>query len=159
MAAGCVELLVRLQGLLQVISLRPLIIEDGEGSLGWLGAAIPGSDERFLSTRPGAQETVRRKKPGRFVRNDIGSWAARVSQGLRPGLTCDAPTALRRKAHATVGGRYKVRSASLAPPAAARLASRAKARPLQRMATRHYKIRSATSELIRRRSVYFTLFS
>jgi len=56
MAAGCVELLVRLQGLLQVISLRPLIIEDGEGGLGWFCAAVPDGDERFLSTRPDAQK-------------------------------------------------------------------------------------------------------
>jgi len=35
----------RLEGLLQIVALGSLIIEDGEGRLGWLGAAVAGGDD------------------------------------------------------------------------------------------------------------------
>jgi len=40
--------------------------------------------QRFLSSRPGAQKTVRKKKPGRFVRNDDDGAAAYGAGSVEP---------------------------------------------------------------------------
>jgi hypothetical protein len=45
------------------------------------------SAERFLTARPGAQKNVRKKKPGRFIRNDIGALAAVALAGLKTATT------------------------------------------------------------------------
>ena len=42
------HLFIRLKGLLKIVALGPLIIEDGEGQPGWLGAAVPSSDDGIM---------------------------------------------------------------------------------------------------------------
>src|SRR5438067_12826631 len=42
------HLFIRLQGLLQIVALGSLIIEDSESRLGWLGAAVACGDDRIV---------------------------------------------------------------------------------------------------------------
>src|SRR5260370_27730126 len=65
-----------------------------KGARGWGGG--PQMKKReipLFATR--RTKAVRRKKPGRFVRNDDWGWVVRGTQASRPGLNCDTPPALR----------------------------------------------------------------
>ncbi len=58
-----------MESLLQVVTLRPLIIEDGKGGLGWFCAAVAGSDDGVVigvvfphAAFPSEGELVRKRR-------------------------------------------------------------------------------------------------